>query len=84
MPNFWLCIGRLAPTSLKKQKEQGWATQVIAQLSKDLTAAFPDGKGYLNRNLRNMKSFAEAYLDFLILQVPLAKLKDENKKCIFK
>lgn len=63
---------------IKKQKEQGWGTQVIAQLSKDLAASFPDDKGYSDRNLRNMKRFAEAYPDFPILQVPLAKLENSE------
>lgn len=57
-----------------KQKEQGWGAQVISQLSKDLSARFPDGKGYSERNLGYMKRFAITYPDFPILQVPLAKL----------
>ena len=45
----------------------------------DSTAAFPpDDKGYSDRNLRNMKRFAEAYPDFPILQVPLAKLENSE------
>ena len=67
---------------IKKQKEQGWGTQVIAQLSKDLAASFPDDKGYSDRNLRNMQRFAEAYPDFPILQVPLAKLTEKGKDYI--
>ncbi len=58
-----------------KQKEQGWGAQVISQLSKDLSARFPDDKGYSERNLGYMKRFALTYPDFPILQVPLAKFK---------
>ena len=58
---------------IKQQEEQGWGAQVICQLSKDLAQAFPDDKGYSERNLRNMKRFAETYPDFPFLQVPLAK-----------
>ena len=46
----------------------------LLQVVEDLTAAFPDDKRYSDRNLRILKRFAEAYPDFPILQVPLAKL----------
>ena len=39
---------------IEKQEQLGWGTQVIAQLSKDLSKTFPDDKGYSERNLRNM------------------------------
>lgn len=60
---------------LEKQEKQGWGTQVIVQLSRDLTAKFPGDRGYSERNLRNMKQFAKSYPLFPIWQVPLAKLK---------
>lgn len=56
---------------LAKQDEQGWGTQVITQLSKDLTAKFSGDRGYSERNLRNMKQFAKAYPHFPIWQVHL-------------
>lgn len=59
---------------LEKQRTLGWGTQVIHQLSMDLTHRFPDDRGYSERNLRNMKRFADAYPQFPIWQVPLAKL----------
>ena len=74
---------------IEKQEQSGWGTQVIAQLSKDLSKAFPDDKGYSDRNLRNMKRFAREYPHFPFWQVPLAKLKEEglpssyNKRMIF-
>ena len=61
---------------LQKQQDEGWGKKVIEQLSKDLSAKFPDDRGYSERNLRNMKRFASEYPDFPILQVPLAKLKE--------
>ena len=64
---------------IKKQKEQGWGTQVIVQLSEDLARRFPDDRGYSDRNLRNMKRFAAEYPDFPFLQVPLAKIQDDSK-----
>ncbi len=60
---------------LVKQKEQGWGTKVIGQLSRDLTVRFPDDRGYSERNLRSMKTFASEYPDFPFLQVPLAELE---------
>jgi len=60
---------------LQKQQRLGWGSQVIVQLSKDLSLRFPDDWGYSDRNLRNMKRFAEIYPDFPIWQVPLAKLE---------
>lgn len=59
---------------IQKQSEQGWGAQVITQLSKDLSARFPEDRGYSERNLRSMKRFAAEYPNFPILQVPLAKL----------
>ena len=60
---------------IKKQEEQGWGTQVVEQLSKDLTIRFPDDRGYSARNLWNMKRFAKAYPQYPILQVPLAEFQ---------
>ncbi len=63
---------------LRKQKELGWGTQVVEQLSLDLHRRFPDDDGYSARNLWNMKRFALEYPDFPFLQVPLAEMeKDE-------
>ena len=61
---------------IEKLEQIGWGKQVIAQLSKDLCSRFPDDRGYSERNLRNMKRFAEAYPTFPIWQVPLANLKE--------
>lgn len=61
---------------IDKQEQSGWGTQVIAQLSRDLSKAFPDDKGYSERNLANMKRFAKEYPHFPFLQVPLAKLQE--------
>lgn len=61
---------------IKKQNEQGWGTQVVEQLAKDLSLQFPDDRGYSARNLWNMKRFATEYPDFPFLQVPLAEIED--------
>lgn len=61
---------------IKKQKEQGWGTQVVEQLAKDLSLRFPDDRGYSARNLWNMKRFATEYPNFPFLQVPLAEIEE--------
>lgn len=53
---------------LQKQEEQGWGSKVIENLSKDLSKAFPEMKGFSMANLHNMRRFAELYPDASILQ----------------
>lgn len=59
---------------LEKQTKDGWGTQVVTQLSKDLASQFPNDRGYSERNLNYMLHFARNYHSFPILQVPLAKI----------
>jgi len=59
---------------LSRQQEEGWGRNIIPRLAKDLTAQFPEMKGFSPRNLGYMKAFAEAWPDESILQEPLAKL----------
>lgn len=61
---------------IQEQKTHGWGSQVIEQLSIDLTRKFPNDKGYSVRNLHYMRRLAENYPNFPILQVPLAEFKD--------
>lgn len=48
------------------------------QLSNDLQRRFPEDDGYSDRNLRNMKRFAQEYPDFPFLQVPLAEFENDE------
>jgi predicted nuclease of restriction endonuclease-like (RecB) superfamily len=59
---------------LERQQAQGWGAKVIEQLAKDLTAAFPDMKGFSRRNLLYMRSFAEAWPEPEFVQEVLAQL----------
>lgn len=59
---------------LQQKEAEGWGTKIIERLSADLRKEFPDMKGISPRNLSYMRKFADAYPEFLILQVPLAKL----------
>lgn len=59
---------------LTNERDQGWGTKVVERLARDLKREFPQMKGFSARNMRYMKSFAEAYTDEAILQRGVAKL----------
>ncbi|UBF30147.1 PDDEXK nuclease domain-containing protein (plasmid) [Kovacikia minuta CCNUW1] len=59
---------------LSKEQDQGWGAKVVERLALDLKREFPEMKGFSARNIRYMKSFAEAYPDETILQRCVAKL----------
>lgn len=62
---------------IEKQNQNGWGSKVIDLLAVDLAEIFPDNSGFSVRNLKYMKSFAKAYPQFPIVQVPLAQSKTE-------
>lgn len=47
-----------------QSKSAGWGSKVIDHLASDLKTSFPDFKGLSVRNLKYMRSFAEAYPQF--------------------
>lgn len=59
---------------LNRQAEQGWGAKVIDRLSSDLKQEFPDMTGFSARNLKYMRTFAEAWPDKTIVQALLAQL----------
>ena len=50
------------------------STKVIERLALDLRNAFPDMKGFSPRNLKYMRSFAQAWPDAEFVQGVLARL----------
>ncbi|MBX3288484.1 MAG: DUF1016 family protein [Acidobacteria bacterium] len=62
---------------LEKQNQSGWGSKVIDLLSADLAKLFPENSGFSVRNLKYMRAFSEAYPQFPIVQVPLARSQDE-------
>ena len=48
---------------------EGWGTKVVDRLAKDLGTEFPGVEGFSLRNLRYMRSFAEAWPEPEILQL---------------
>lgn len=67
---YWF-IGR---DLLERERLEGWGTKVVARLSADLRERLPGAKGFSPRNLRYMKSLAEAWDEPAMLQAPLATL----------
>jgi predicted nuclease of restriction endonuclease-like (RecB) superfamily len=65
---------------LQQQKEEGWGAKIIDRLAADLKSEFPDFKGLSVRNLKYMRTFAEAYSDFLIVQQDAAQLQTSDKQ----
>lgn len=59
---------------LSRQQQQGWGAKVIDQLAHDLRREFPTMKGFSARNLKYMRTFAEAWPDKTIVQQVVAQL----------
>lgn len=77
---------RIGNNILKQQDVEGWGAKIIERLAADLKRDFPDMTGISTRNLKYMRSFADAYPEFVqaslaqvgpsnaIVQAPLAQL----------
>jgi len=59
---------------LDRQSRENWGAKVIDRLAADLRQAFPDIQGFSPRNLKYMRSFAEAWPDEEFVQAPLAQI----------
>lgn len=53
---------------------EGWGARVVDRLAADLRERFLEAKGFSPRNLRYMRTFAEAWPDWAILQRSVATL----------
>lgn len=58
----------------RRMQVHGWGAKVVDRLSADLRREFSDMQGFSPRNLRYMRTFAEAWTDEPILQQVVAKL----------
>lgn len=67
---YW-SIGR---DLLARQRAEGWGAKVITHLAADLRRAFPDMTGISARNLKYMRTFADAWPDRGIVQQVAALL----------
>jgi predicted nuclease of restriction endonuclease-like (RecB) superfamily len=59
---------------LNRQQQRGWGAKIIDNLAADLQKAFPEMKGFSPRNLKYMRSFAEAYPDEQFVQQVVAQI----------
>jgi predicted nuclease of restriction endonuclease-like (RecB) superfamily len=69
-----LLYWRIGTEILKRKKEQGWGSEVIKQLSLDLKHTFPEMKGFGERNLVYMQTFAASYSDYEFTQQLAAQI----------
>lgn len=60
---------RIGQGILERQRIQGWGAKVIEKLAAYLHEHFPQMRGFSQRNLKYMRTFAEAYPDESIVQV---------------
>jgi predicted nuclease of restriction endonuclease-like (RecB) superfamily len=67
---YWT-IGR---DILLRQEKERWGAKVIDRLSADLKRSFPEMKGFSPRNLKYMRSFAEAWPDEGFVQQVAAQI----------
>ncbi|RRJ98937.1 DUF1016 domain-containing protein [Opitutaceae bacterium TAV4] len=59
---------------LERQTKHGWGSKVISWMARDLKEAFPDMKGFSERNLKYMRHFAENCPACQFGQQPAAQL----------
>ncbi|MCP1715527.1 putative nuclease of restriction endonuclease-like (RecB) superfamily [Methanocalculus alkaliphilus] len=59
---------------MERQEQEGWGSKVIDRLSDDLRKEFPEVRGFSPRNLKYMRSFAEAWPDPEFVQEVLAQI----------
>lgn len=69
---------------LTKQKELGWGSKVIDELSRDLKFAFPGNKGFSKQNLWYMRQFASEYYNTLIIQQAVGEIPWGHNILIFR
>ncbi|MCL2090439.1 MAG: DUF1016 N-terminal domain-containing protein [Micrococcales bacterium] len=67
---YW-SIGR---DLLDRREQQGWGAKVIERASADLRREFPDQRGWSPRNLKYMRSLAQAWPTEAIGQQAVAQL----------
>ncbi len=81
---------KIGKAILEKQKQEGWGSKIIEQVSQDLRAEFPEMKGLSSSNLFYARRFAEFIKDLtsknLILQQLVGELRNKSisKKAVGK
>jgi predicted nuclease of restriction endonuclease-like (RecB) superfamily len=65
---------KIGNSILTQQQKEGWGAKVIDRISYDLKQVFPDMTGFSPRNLKYMRKFAAAWVDFEIVQRTVAQI----------
>jgi predicted nuclease of restriction endonuclease-like (RecB) superfamily len=68
---------------LERQKEEGWGTKVIENISKDLRKEFPEMKGLSYQNISYMRQFAIEYDNEQFLQQAIGEIPWGHNITIF-
>lgn len=69
-----LLYWRIGNEIIKRKKELGWGSEVVKTLAQDLKHTFPDIKGFGDRNLVYMQTFAAAFPDYEFTQQVVAQI----------
>src|SRR5262249_3677716 len=66
--------GESAAGRTRPERQEGWGAKVIDRLGDELRRAFPAMKGLSPRNIKYMRSLAEAFPDRAFVQEVLAQI----------
>lgn len=69
-----LLYWRIGNEIIQRKQELGWGSEVVKQLSLDLKQTFPEMKGFGERNLVYMQTFASCYQDYEFTQALPAQI----------
>ncbi len=65
---------RIGHETLQRQSQAGWGAKIIDQLATDLRHEFPESTGYSVRNIKYMRTFADAWPDRQFVQQVVAQI----------
>lgn len=69
---------QLGKEIVEKQELSSWGDGFIAQLSKDLSAEFPEMKGWSERNLRSIRNWYHTYSQYLVIRKQVVSKFDDD------
>jgi predicted nuclease of restriction endonuclease-like (RecB) superfamily len=69
-----LLYWRIGNEIIRRKQELGWGSEVVKQLSLDLKHSFPEMKGFGERNLVYMQTFASGFKDYEFKQQLVAQI----------
>ncbi|WP_225309561.1 PDDEXK nuclease domain-containing protein [Larkinella humicola] len=73
---LYYAVGKRLSEKIAAEK---WGAKVLEQLADDLQKKLPGLRGFSHRNLKNMRQFAEEYVE-LIGQLTTAQMEDANNQ----